>query len=685
MQLLLSSICLALTSVVIGNAYYQKKQFYPAVVYITKSNASMAVIYIQFFVIVFMFGKLLRKIFLGTLRAAEFEHLLERFWYALTETCLAFTVFRDDFNPRFVALFTVLLFLKSFHWLAEERVDFMERSPVLGWLFHIRVASLLIVLGTLDYVLFMHAYNSTLVRGPTVQLVFGFEYAILLTVVASTAIKYVLHAAEMRTDVPWENKAVFLLYTELVIGLIKVILYVLFVVIMAKIYALPMFVFRPMFFTIRNFKKALSDVIMSRRAIRNMNTLYPDATPEELRLSDNICIICREDMVNHSKKLPCGHIFHTTCLRSWFQRQQTCPTCRLNILRTPNANSMAMPRQDDAVGGAVAGQAAPAAAPAVAASTSPAPNQSPSVDTPRVEGLAPPNASTLPGLFENIAAGNAIPNPLGGGLPPFPTTASPSTFQAMPMAPPFMMPPPFPFIAPYSVPPPPMPPDLSTLTDEELKALEGVERQHVEERIKLLRNIQLMLNAAGILMSNYQTISARLQPVVPPPAAAPAPSNTENSASTSPGSIISNAPTNLSDGPSTSAAAVAALAATQSSAGPKPSGGNDTSSIAKETAFTEKASQPLLQKHNDVTIEDIGGEEHDYSATQSDDASPKPASLSAQTPSVDIRPDEKCTATTEQPENTELSELRKRRLKFLEELNKSTASEATTSPNTSND
>lgn len=85
----------------------------------------------------------------------------------------------------------------------------------------------------------------------------------------------------------------------------------------------------------RNFKKALNDVILSRRAIRNMNTLYPDATPEELASSDNICIICREDMVNTSKKLPCGHIFHTACLRSWFQRQQTCPTCRLNILRAP--------------------------------------------------------------------------------------------------------------------------------------------------------------------------------------------------------------------------------------------------------------------------------------------------------------------------------------------------------------
>lgn len=54
------------------------------------------------------------------------QHLIERSWYAVTETCLAFTVFRDDFSPRFVALFTLLLFLKCFHWLAEDRVDFVS-------------------------------------------------------------------------------------------------------------------------------------------------------------------------------------------------------------------------------------------------------------------------------------------------------------------------------------------------------------------------------------------------------------------------------------------------------------------------------------------------------------------------------------------------------------------------------
>lgn len=39
----ISAISLVLTAIVVGNAYYQKKQFYPSVVYITKSNPSMAV------------------------------------------------------------------------------------------------------------------------------------------------------------------------------------------------------------------------------------------------------------------------------------------------------------------------------------------------------------------------------------------------------------------------------------------------------------------------------------------------------------------------------------------------------------------------------------------------------------------------------------------------------------------
>lgn len=64
-------------------------------------------------------------------------------------------------------------------------------------------------------------------------------------------------------------------------------------------------------------------------------------------------------------------------------------------------------------------------------------------------------------------------------------SATSSTVQtaALPNAP-FMMPP-FPFIPPYAVPPPIMPPDFANLSDSEIRAMEGNERRHVEERIKV--------------------------------------------------------------------------------------------------------------------------------------------------------------------------------------------------------
>jgi len=114
-----------LTFAVVTNAFYTKKQFYPSVVYLTKSSTSLAVLYAQAFVFVILFGKLIQRIFLGQLRAIETEHLYDRTWFSVTETCLAFTVFRDDFSPRFVALFAILLFLKCFHWLLEDRVDYV--------------------------------------------------------------------------------------------------------------------------------------------------------------------------------------------------------------------------------------------------------------------------------------------------------------------------------------------------------------------------------------------------------------------------------------------------------------------------------------------------------------------------------------------------------------------------------
>ena len=85
----------------------------------------------------------MKKLFFGSLRSAEAEvkgilsrdthsccfnvqHMVEQFWYAVPETCLMFTAFREDLSPSFVAIVTFLFVIKAFHWLAEDRIDYVS-------------------------------------------------------------------------------------------------------------------------------------------------------------------------------------------------------------------------------------------------------------------------------------------------------------------------------------------------------------------------------------------------------------------------------------------------------------------------------------------------------------------------------------------------------------------------------
>jgi hypothetical protein len=57
--------------------------------------------------------------------------VMERWqWSVLTRSLnhrLVTSYLRDDFNPPFIALFAVLYFLRSFHWIAGDRIDYVSQ------------------------------------------------------------------------------------------------------------------------------------------------------------------------------------------------------------------------------------------------------------------------------------------------------------------------------------------------------------------------------------------------------------------------------------------------------------------------------------------------------------------------------------------------------------------------------
>lgn len=177
---------------------------------------------------------------------------------------------------------------------------------------------------------------------------------------------------EMELDIPgWEEKGRWVFYLDLVTDFFKLIVYLTFFTILFTFYGLPIHILRDVILTIRSFGRRIMDFVRYRNAIRDMNERYHDATAEEVS-NEDVCIICREEMTPwqpaeqaapgrpagarriperlRPKRLPCGHILHFACLRSWLERQQNCPTCRRPVImprnRAGEGNAGAGPQQN---------------------------------------------------------------------------------------------------------------------------------------------------------------------------------------------------------------------------------------------------------------------------------------------------------------------------------------------------
>lgn len=381
------------------------------------------------FVIACTFLLGLQKLLYGSLRPIEIEQLYEKAWFAVTETCLAMTVFRGEIGLVFLAMFFSLLTGKVWGWIGEGRVEVLEQQPPRNpRLFHTRLALSLGLSVAFDLTMLEYVVKQVMrMARPDMMVMFGFEFAVLSIMSMSTAARYAINLIEIgivreqkrnrieeikrervqtavsefqesqtgradgagvsdtpggTTTIPtptsrtldqvsqealdqpvdeneievegWEEKGRYMFYLNLATDFFKLVIYLAFFFILLVFYGLPIHILRDVFLTMRSFLKRISDFMKYRAATRDMNARYPDATTEDIRPED-VCIICREEMRPYQppaaqegqptarpnplaermrpKKLPCGHILHFSCLRSWLERQQICPTCRANVVQ----------------------------------------------------------------------------------------------------------------------------------------------------------------------------------------------------------------------------------------------------------------------------------------------------------------------------------------------------------------
>ncbi|KAJ9615750.1 E3 ubiquitin-protein ligase hrd1 [Cladophialophora chaetospira] len=505
-----AGVSTALAAGVILKALAQRPNFYSAAVYLSQSSANLMILTNLLFVIACSFLLGLQKLLYGDLRPIEIEQLYEKAWFAVTETCLAMTVFRGEIGLTFLAMFFALLTGKVWGWIGEGRVEVLEQQPPRRpRLFHVRLALSLGLSVAFDLTMLEYTVKQVMrMARPDMMVMFGFEFAILWATSISTALRYSIDLVEIGTiggqkrkrleeikrervqaavtafqaaqsegavqphpadasdaatttptptqrtleqvtqealDQPidasdlevegWEDKGRYMFYLNLGTDFVKLVIYLAFFFILLIFYGLPIHILRDVFLTMRSFLKRISDFMKYRTATRDMNARYPDATAEDIGRED-VCIICREEMRPYQpavaepgqpqprlnpvaermrpKKLPCGHVLHFSCLRSWLERQQICPTCRANVVRPAGADGT----NTGAGGGA---------APANAGQHPPGGRQGPRVYQfgPLRIGVGAARGNMFEQLQQQLGEGQG---PAAGAAPPNPDPNAPQQF-----------------------------------------------------------------------------------------------------------------------------------------------------------------------------------------------------------------------------------------------------------------
>lgn len=136
----------------------------------------------------------LQRLCFGQLRATEVDQLSDRAWVAITETCLAMTIFRDEIGAWFLVMFTLLVTGKVWGWIGDGRLEILEQQPPQNpRLFHTRIIVSLLMSTLYDTWLLRYCINSVVQQArPNMMVMFLFEFAVVLTSSLRTNARYLL-------------------------------------------------------------------------------------------------------------------------------------------------------------------------------------------------------------------------------------------------------------------------------------------------------------------------------------------------------------------------------------------------------------------------------------------------------------------------------------------------------------
>ncbi|CAL1289605.1 unnamed protein product [Larinioides sclopetarius] len=294
--------------------------------------------------VMILIGKCIQKIVFGDLRAIEQQHIKDKFWnFVFYKFIFIFGVMNVQFMDEVVMWCGWFSFVGAFHLLSilcKHRFEYLSFSPTTPRWAHFRLFSLIF------FILAVSVSLCTFVGLNAEMNIFFFmaaEWALVTIQTTYVLVRYVIHLYDITHEGVWEKRSAFTYYCELICQISSLVVDIL--------HHLHMLLWRNLFISVaslvicvqlRYFINELQQKIARHnnylRVSRHLERHFPLATKEELEANTDDCAICWDKMET-ARKLPCGHLFHTSCLHSWLEQVTNCPTCRTSLVPKRNTTS----------------------------------------------------------------------------------------------------------------------------------------------------------------------------------------------------------------------------------------------------------------------------------------------------------------------------------------------------------
>ncbi|XP_044125900.1 E3 ubiquitin-protein ligase AMFR isoform X2 [Bufo gargarizans] len=284
-------------------------------------------------------AKLIQHVVFGPLRVSERQHLKDKFWnFIFYKFIFIFGVLNVQTVEEVVLWFlwfAGLVFLHLMVQLCRDRFEYLSFSPTTPMSCHVRVLVLLSAMLGVCCCLGVLCVFAGYVHGIHTLAFMAAECLLVTTRTAHVVLRYVIHLWDLNHEGTWEGKGTYVYYTDFVMELSHLsmdlmhhIHMLLFGNIWLSMASLVIFMqLRHLFHELQRRLRRHKNYL---RVVGNMEAHFAVATAEELEANNDDCAICWDSM-QAARKLPCGHLFHNSCLRSWLEQDTSCPTCRMSL------------------------------------------------------------------------------------------------------------------------------------------------------------------------------------------------------------------------------------------------------------------------------------------------------------------------------------------------------------------